>query len=325
MECLHGLPAPVAQGSYPLFVNREDAPAAKLPESIGLRGFNTRGYTRPGHELSKEGRELRDRVDAASNESLSSQGCTVIGRHSAQGTGLKGAVSAVEHEAFSANYRGYTRLIEKVYGTQMQRETLCLPSLSDGMVLNSDTLMVSNFVGGGPPLFTTIDHLCVNPRTCYQTHHSSLYAQLVKKQQALTRESAEAISKRLEDQIVVEHNLYKTDPEQHPDGFTNALALQHLQEALSKGLGQALHVVSLDPLCDQPTRDSIVEYLERRVLKDTAVEELPVVKFVGVARVPRDTAQEDLETAMLAGHDQLFNPRSLAEAVVYRGEVPQGD
>ena len=325
MECLHVLPAPVAQSPYPLFVNREDAPAVKLPESIGLRGFNTRGYTRPGHELSKEGHALRDKIDAASKEYLSSQGCTVIGRHSAPGSGLKGAVSAVELEAFSYNYKGFIKVIEETYGRSLQKETLCLPSLSDGMVLNTDTVLVSRFIGGGPPLFTTFDLLCINPKTCYETHPSYLYRQLTNKQQALTREGGSKAYKRLDDRLNKEAELSRRDPEQYPDAIANVVALQHLRKELSEGLVQALHVVAVDPICDIHTLEPMADYLGQRVITYTGAQELPGVLFVGAARAPLGATRENLESAMLAGHEQLFNPSSLAEAVVYRGEVPQGD
>ena len=79
--------------------------------------------------------------------------------------------------------------------------------------------------------------------------------------------------------------------------------------------------MSLDPVCDQHTHEKLVAYLKRRVLEEAVDPGLRVVKFVGTARVPCGTPQEDVHNAMIEGHNKFFRPTCLAEAATVCGEI----
>ena len=300
-----------------LITNTEETPPTSIPESIYFRGFNTRGYSYPKHGLSVEGHALRDKIDTFSNEYLAAHGCTVLARHSAPGTGLKGAVSTVEHDAFATNYRGLVKLVADAYRMPLQKESLCLPSLGDGMVVAVDTILITKLLASGLTIFTTIDHLCVNPKACYEIPAGSLYSQMVGKQRAFLREGPSRILKRLDNQLELENTLYEEDPERYPDALTNAYTLACLKNSLANGLAEALHIVALDTMCDQHTHDEIVAYLQGRVDKEVGAGEQPTVKFIGAARAPLGTSQEDLHNAMVTGHSKFFSPTNIAEAAMY--------
>lgn len=288
-------------------VNQEEAPPVGIPESLPLRGFNTRGWIRANYALSEQGHALRYKIDASSNEYLASHGCSVVGRHSAQGTGLKGAISTVEHEAFAANYKGVTKLIADVYGVPLEEYSFCLPSLADGMIRSTDIVLINVVKGTNQPLFTTIDLLCVNPKVCFEGPRGSLYSQLVKKERAFLREDPAKISRRLDDQAYAEQVLYQADPERYPDGEVNAEAIDCLKQPLSAALDKSAHLVLLDTVCGPSQHAEIVRGLTEKLEGEGNSESL-VVKAVGAPRCGPYTTLEGVNNKMADGHQHCFEP-----------------
>lgn len=190
----------------------------------------------------------------------------------------------MELDALGVNFAGLLKLVEDACAAPLQEESLLLPSLGDGMVRCTDAILINKIQGSDTPVLTTIDLLCVSPKTCFGGSYSSIYAQMVNKQNALIRETPPQIQGRLEDQMELEKGLPYRDPEAYPDAFINAL--EHLKHSLSNGVGQALHVVMLDPVCDPGTLSDVIAYLEHRAGKEEETPSLPVTKFVGAARVP---------------------------------------
>ena len=147
-----------------------------------------------------------------------------------------------------------------------------------------------------------------SPKTCFEASCSAIYAQMGKKQNTFLREAPPQVQGRLEDQIVLERMLQFKDPEAYPDASTNAVALEHLQHYLPNGVGQALHVVMLDPVCDPSTLSDIIAYLEHRAGKEEDTLGLPVTKFVGAARVPEGVSLDEVRNTMVGGHDEHLTP-----------------
>ena len=291
-----------------LVVNREETPPIALPDSLKLRGINTPGYYRPGCALNEEGRALRDEIDGDTIRRLDSLGCTVLARHSGWRTLLKGAVGTVELDALGVNFESLIKTVEGAYGVPLQEDSLILPSLGDGMVRCTDALLINRIQGTNVPVFTTVDLLCVSPKTCFGGSYSSIYAQMMSKQGALLREAPPQILDRLDRQVELERLLYARDPERYPDADINAVAVEHVKGPLVNGLAQALHVVMLDPVCDPETLSCMIDYLEHRACKDEDGISLPVIKFVGTARAPAGTSLESINAAMVDGHDEHLTP-----------------
>lgn len=57
--------------------------------------------------------------------------------------------------------------MEAAYGVPLQEESLILPSLGDGMVRCTDAVLVNKLQGTDVSVFTTVDLLCVSPKTCF--------------------------------------------------------------------------------------------------------------------------------------------------------------
>lgn len=305
-----------------LVVNKEETPPVALPGSIGFRGFNSRGHVFPDHELSEEGHALREALGLASNNYLALHGCDVVGRFCASGNSIKAAFATVEHEALAANYRGIIKLVADTHGVQLQGKSVCFPSLKDGMVLGTDAVLLNWASGTGARIITTIDYLCVNPKTCFDAP-GSIYAQMRKKEESLLREGPSKAQRRLDDLYALETARYEKDPERYSDALTNLDALDALSDSLVEGLDQALHVVALDPVCDQRTLDSLISYLKGRASEEGVATELPVTKFVGTARAPAGASLEEINSAMVEGHHRLFRPTGAAEAIAPCSDVPE--
>jgi len=299
-------PPPVSSMLPRLVANREGNPQVAIPESLKLRGVNTPGYYRPGHTLTEEGRALRDKVDGDTIKRLDSLGCTVVARHSGWRTLLKGAVGTVELDALGINYEGLIKTVEDAYGVPLERESLLLPSLGDGMIRCTDAVLINKVQGTDVTVFTTIDLLCVNPKTCFESSLGSVYTQMLNKQKSLIRETPDKILKRLNRQAVLEKTLGDNHPERHPDADTNAEAINYLKYPLVNGLGQGLHVVALDTVCDPENHSRVIDYLEYRTGKEEVNINQPVLKFVGLARLPEGASPSRLHDVMVDAHDGLF-------------------
>ena len=213
----------------------------------------------------------------------------------------------MEQEAFAANYKGIIKLVEGIYGVPLERESFLLPSLADGMIHNTDMVLINKVAGTDVPLFTTIDLLCVNPKVCFEGPRSSLYSQMVKKEHAFMREDPSVILKRLEHQAYSERVLYDANPERYPDGEGNAEALDCLKHPLAESLAQRAHVVMLDPFCDRAHRALIAEHLTEKFKEECDAESL-VMKILGAERVLEGTSLGVLHNSMVEGHDGLCTP-----------------
>lgn len=301
-------PPPVSCMLPRLVANREGNPPVAIPDSLKLRGVNTPGYYRPGHTLTEEGRAFRDKVDEDTIKRLDSLGCTVLARHSGWRTLLKGAVGTVELDALGVNYEGLIKTVEDAYGVPLQRESLLLPSLGDGMIRCTDAVLINKLQGTDVTVFTTIDLLCVNPKTCFERSLGSMYTQMLNKQKSLIRETPPKILDRLDKQALLERSLRDTHPERYPDAAINAEVIECLKYPLSNGLGQTLHVVAVDTVCDPETHSRLIDYLEHRTEKEEVNTNQSVLKFVGLARVPEGVSLSRLNDVMAEGHDGLFTP-----------------
>jgi len=174
------------------------------------------------------------------------------------------------------------------------------------MIRCTDAVLINKVQGTDVTVFTTIDLLCVNPKTCFESSLGSVYTQMLNKQKSLIRETPSKILSRLDDQIELEKMLRDNHPERHPDADTNAEALEYLKYPLVNGLGQTLHVVALDTVCDPENHSRVIDYLEYRTGKEEVNINQSVLKFVGLARLPEGVSLSRLHDVMVEGHDESF-------------------